>query len=128
MMDNLLISAFSWYFFERPRSIIMVWKTILLFNLNYFSVPILIKTYFSPWRKYRSSYSGTFEFGKNIESFVFNSMSRIIGAILRTFFILLGIITGLLILLLGLVLVVLWFLSPVLIIAIFIFGIKLLIG
>ena len=87
---NIFFEALVWQFFDVPKAILIAWKNFLLFNLNYFSIPLLLRTYFSHWHKYSYSYEKVFEFWKNIEVFVFNMMSRIIGAILRTFFIIIG--------------------------------------
>ena len=52
-------------------------------------------------------------------------MSRIIGAILRTFLIILGLIIGVLIILIGAIVFFSWLLLPVLLLAGLLFGLKL---
>lgn len=126
-MNNILFKALVWQFFDVPKEILKIWQTFLYFNFNYFSVSILLKTFFSPWRRNRSSYGGIFEVGKNFESFVFNSMSRIIGAILRTFYIVLGVITEIFILVVGPIVLIVWILTPFLLLIGLVFGISLLI-
>lgn len=123
---SIFLEAFTWQFFDVPLWIIRTWKNFLLFGLNYFSVPTLLRTYFSYWRKYHSSYGGAFDFWKNFETFVFNSMSRIIGAILRTFFIIAGTILELVIFITGFLVFIIWFLSPFLLLACLVSGIYLL--
>jgi len=125
-MNNILVAASLWYLFEKPRRIFSIWETLLLFGLNYFSVPILIRTFFSPWRRYGLPYSRVFEFGKNFEAFVFNSMSRIIGAIMRTILIILGLLFETLIFFSGLIVLVSWYLLPFILIALVVFGLGLL--
>ncbi len=115
-----------WQFFDMPKAILKAWKNFLLFNLNYFSVPILLKTFFSHWRRYHYSYGRIFEAWRNIETFVFNMMSRIIGAILRTVFIILGLFIEVLIILGGTVIFLGWLVLPFLLILGLIFGIELL--
>jgi len=126
-MNNILFKALVWQFFDVPKEILKIWQTFLYFNLNYFSVPILLKTFFSPWRKYRSSYGGLFDVWKNFESFIFNSMSRIIGAILRTFYIIIGVITEIFILIIGPIVLIIWIILPFLLLIGLILGIFLLI-
>jgi len=125
-MNNVVFQMITWQFFDVPKEILKGWKTFLLFNLNYFSVPNLIKTYLSPWRRHSSRYGNPFDFWENFEVLIFNLMSRIIGAFMRTFFIIFGMISELFILIIGLVVLITWLLSPVLLIIIFIFGISLL--
>lgn len=123
---NIFLQAFVWQFFDVPKAILQGWKTFLLFNLNYFSVSTLLRTYFSHWHRYHFVYEKTFEVWKNIEVFIFNIMSRIIGAILRTVFIVLGIIVEALIFIIGLVVFLLWLILPLFLILGLIFGAKLL--
>lgn len=125
-MNNIVFQILIWQFFDVPMGIIRGWKNFLSFGLNYFSVPTLLRTYFSYWRKYHSSYGNTFEVWKNLETFIFNSMSRIIGAILRTFFIIFGIILEILIFIVGLLVFVIWIVLPVILLLGLLFGVNLL--
>ncbi len=123
---NIFFEALVWQFFDAPKAILTGWKNFLLFNLNYFSVPLLLRTYFSHWHRYSYSYDKVFEFWKNIEIFVFNMMSRIIGAILRTFFIIIGATVEVAIVIIGLIILLIWLVLPFILISGLLFGIKLL--
>jgi len=123
---NIFFEALTWQFFDAPKAILIAWKNFLLFNLNYFSIPLLLRTYFSHWHRYSYSYEKVFEFWKNIEVFVFNMMSRIIGAILRTFFIIIGATVEVAIVMIGLIILLTWLALPFLLISGLLFGIKLL--
>lgn len=123
---NIFFEALIWQFFDVPKSILIAWKNFLLFNLNYFSLPLLLRTYFSHWHRYSYSYEKVFEFWKNIEVFVFNMMSRIIGAILRTFFIIIGAMVEIAIVIIGLIILLTWLVLPFVLIFSLLFGIKLL--
>jgi len=123
---NILLQSLIWQFFDVPKAILKAWQNFLLFNLNYFSVPTLLKTFFSHWRRYGSPYGKVFEVWKNFEVFVFNMMSRIIGAILRTIFIIVGLLLEILIILIGAVIFLGWIILPFLLIAGLLFGLKLL--
>ncbi|MBZ9577849.1 hypothetical protein KJA13_02320 [Patescibacteria group bacterium] len=124
-MMSIFLQGLIWQFFDVPKAILKGWKNFLLFNLNYFSVPILLKTFFSHWRRYHYPYGKVFEAWKNIETFVFNMMSRIIGALLRTIFIILGLFIEALIILGGTIVFFGWLLLPVLLLAGLLFGLKL---
>lgn len=123
---SIFLQALIWQFFDVPKAILKAWQDFLWFNLNYFSVPTLLKTYFSHWRRYRYPYGKAFEFWKNIETFVFNMMSRIIGAILRTVFIIIGLAIEILIILIGMIIFLGWLVLPFFLIFGLIFGISLL--
>lgn len=122
---NIFLQGLVWYSYDVPKEILKGWKNFLLFGLDYFSLPILLKTYFSHWHRYYYPYGKAFEFWKNIEVFVFNIMSRITGAILRTGLIILGLAAEILIFIIGLIVFISWLFFPVLLLAGFLFGLKL---
>ena len=122
---TLLFEAIVWQFFDMPKAILKTWQTFLWFNLNYFSVPILLKTFFSHWRRYYYSYGKRWDPKRYFEAFVFNMMSRIIGAILRTVFIIISLLLEVLIVLAGIIIFLGWLLLPILLILLLIFGFRL---
>ena len=122
---NMFLQVFVWYFWDKPKAILAAWANFLRFNLNYFSLITLLRTFFSHWHRYGYSYGKIFEVWKNIETFVFNIMSRVVGMILRTFLIILGLATEVLIILIGLVIFLGWIFLPILLLAAFLFGLNL---
>ena len=126
MRQNIIFFWFQFQFFDVPKSILKGWGNYLKFNLNYFSVPVLIKTFFSPWRRYKFGYGKGFNLGRYFEAFTFNMMSRIIGAVLRLFFIFLGFLIEIFIVLAGAVIFLGWFMLPLLLIGGIFYGFKIL--
>ncbi|TSC75004.1 MAG: ATPase [Parcubacteria group bacterium Gr01-1014_30] len=92
------------------------------FNFNYFSIFVLIKTFFAPWHKYKMSYGRRLDPWRYFEAFVFNSMSRAIGAFLRLFFIGLGILGELVLVFAGALFFICWLVLPALLALWFLFG------
>lgn len=127
MEKIVLIKFLAWYFIDSPKNILKAWGNFLFFILNYFSIPVLIKTYFSHWRKYRSLYQKGFAPWLWFEAFVFNMFSRIIGAILRSVFIVLGLIIEIAVFLAGLAILLVWIFLPVILFFVFVFGLRLII-
>lgn len=113
---NIFFQWRSWQFFEMPQNVLRTWRNFLLFNLNYFSVPLLVRTFFSHWRRYKWSYGKGFDFAKYIEVFFSNFISRVIGAILRTFLIIIGIIIEIFIIFIGAFVFLAWLILPMLLI------------
>ncbi len=95
-----------------PRLLFSVWKNYLLFGLDFFSVPLLLATLFSPWRKYRWNYPRAFDVGEYVNTFVSNSFSRIIGAICRLVLIVTGVVVEALIFFVGFAGILFWMLLP----------------
>ena len=124
MAQNIFIQYLIWHFFDVPKGILEAWRNFLLFNLNYFSIPLLFKTLFSHWRRYRYSYGRRFDLGRYFEAFTFNLISRGLGAVVRVILILIGLLVEVFIILAGAIIFLGWLILPVLLIAGLIFGIK----
>jgi hypothetical protein len=123
MEKNILIQYIIWQFIESPKELLKIWKNFLIFNINYFSIPFLLRTLFSYWHKYSMSYGKGLDPGRWFEAFVFNViMSRLIGAIVRISFIIIGISIELLILVIGAVLFLLYLFLPFILVFLFMYG------
>jgi len=122
--QNIVIQYLIWQLFDVPKGLIGAWKNFLLFNLNYFSIVLLFKTLFSPWRKYKWSYGRGFDIGRYLETFFSNLVSRILGAIIRSFLIFIGLMAEIFIVFAGLIVFIGWLIMPAFLIAGLIFGFK----
>lgn len=126
MQSILLLRYVKWHYLDAPRDILRGWGNILWFNFNYFSVPLLLQTFFSPWRRIAWDYGRGFDIGVYLFTFSSNLISRILGAIVRSFLIVAGLVVQLALLFLGSLLFLFWFVLPAIIAAAFIYGIFLL--
>lgn len=97
------------------------------FGINYFSTIELVKSLFSPWRRYQESYAKGFQPGQWFEALTFNLMSRGIGAVLRLFLIVIGILLEIFIFFTGIIVFALWIALPFLAAVLFFLGMRLLI-
>ncbi len=125
MPENILIRYLQWHFYDAPAEILTGWRNFLEFGLNYFSIPLLLKTLFLPWRRYSESYGKGFDLGRWFDAFTFNMMSRGIGAIMRFFFIIIGLTIEAFIFIGGAAVFLAWLILPILLIFGFIVGIRL---
>lgn len=120
MARNNKINIFSlwlnWHFVEMPKFLISVWKNYLMFATNYFSVTLLLKTFFSPWRRYNWIYPKGFNIVEFFNTLVSNIFSRILGAMMRTALIIVGIIFQLFVIIVGGIIFLGWILMPFLIV------------
>lgn len=122
--QNIISQYLSWQFFEMPGNISQAWKNFLKFNLNYFSIPLLLKTLFSHWRRYRWVYPKGLNIGKWFEVAFSNLISRVLGAIMRIILIFIGILAEIFIFFAGLILFFGWLILPALLVGGLIFGFK----
>ena len=126
MQSLLLLAYLKWHYLEAPKEILKGLRNILWFELNYFSVGLLVKTFFSPWRKISWDYGRGFDLGRFLFTFASNLISRILGAVVRSFIITWGIAGQLALLCLGSLFFLFWLGLPALLIATFLYGIFLL--
>ncbi len=113
---NLLTTWFLWHFYEMPQFLWEVWKNFILFSVKFFSTSLLLKTLFSPWRKYYWSYPRGFDLKAYFEAFFSNFISRVLGAIVRLVFMAVGFIFQIFILFAGAIMFLLWLFFPFLLI------------
>ena len=122
MRSPIFVKFINWHFFEMPQEIFRVWKDFLQFNLNFFSMRMLLKTLFSPWHKYQYSYGRGFDLKRYVETFSFNAMARAMGAMIRTILIIIGLISQIFLFGLGVIVFFTWIFLPALFIVGIIFG------
>ena len=111
-MANLILQYLEWHFIDVPKAILIGWKNFLVFNIRYFSIPLLFKTFFSYWRRFRGSYGRGFDLKVYFEAFSFNIISRLIGAVMRTALISMGLTVEVVIFLAGLIVLIGWMILP----------------
>ena len=110
--ENIIKLWLVWHFYEMPKFLFMIWNNYVSFGLYYFSMPLLIKTLFSPWRRYNWAYPKGFNIGGYLSILISNLFSRIIGAICRLFLLIFGVAFLFLIIIFGALAILLWFLIP----------------
>jgi len=119
----VLFHYFKWHYSRAILEFTQVYKTLLKFVYNFFSIPILIKTFFSPWRRLGEAYpKDKMDFENMASTFVINSLMRLVGIFMRSLLILIGAGFLLFMLLFYPFLVLVWLLLPLLSLFLFIMG------
>lgn len=126
MAKNIFFQYLEWQYIDATKNILRGWGNYLRFNMNYWSVSTLLKTFFSHWRRYQYSYGRGLNIKRFFEVFTFNMISRVIGAVVRSIFIILGILTEIFVALAGAIICLGWLALPAFIISCIIFGLKVL--
>ena len=121
-MSILLIRYLRWHFGKQTRKILEGWENFLAFGIYFFSITLLLKTLFSPWRRISWSAGRGFDLWERFLVLFSNLFSRFCGAMARIPVILIGIFFELLVLALGVGLLLLWLVLPLLLIFCFVLG------
>ena len=122
---NIVLMFFVWLFWEAPAKILETWVFFMKFALGIFSVPLLLRTFFSPWHRYWFVYPKGFDPELIFWAFFGNLMSRILGMILRTIFIIFGLVFEIFVLTIGAIFLAGWILTPFVSIYLFYLGMTL---
>lgn len=112
MILNIFIKYLEWYYLDKTIEILKGWKKYIVVYFNYFSIPTVIKTLFSPWKRITSGYGRGFDIKVFIETFIFNLMSRIIGFVIRIFFLMFSFLFQFFVLIIGFFIVIIWLVLP----------------
>lgn len=111
-----------WHYTAAFKEILHVSKNFMWFVVHFFSLPQLLRSYFSPWKRMTEDRGQTLSFEDLAGFVIINLISRIIGMILRTIIILSG-ITALVLLLIGIVVTyVFWLFAPALLLVSLYYG------
>lgn len=116
----------TWHYTHALRGVFSIWSNLLWFVAHFFSIRLLLRTLFSPWKRMHEAYSirGFEDF---FGSLVVNTMSRIVGALVRFIVICIGVSLLLSVALLGLLFFVLWICAPVVLVFLLVTGLNYLI-
>lgn len=117
IQKNIFSLWFLWQFYEMPKFLLQLWRNYLMFVSNYFSVGQLLKTLFSPWRRYNWKYPVGLDLKEFFNTLISNTFSRILGAGCRVVLIKLGILSQIFVVLAGLIIFIAWLLIPFVVIA-----------
>ena len=106
-----ILDYLIWHYSRAFRDIVSLWYNVVWFITHFFSIPLLLRTLFSPWKRMTTTRE-QFGIEDMAQTFVFNLMSRVVGFFVRGVLLLMG-FAALLTLILGLVVfLIVWLLLP----------------
>ena len=123
----LIVVFWRWYYGEAVKNVLTAWRNFILFALNYFSIPLLLKTLLAPWKRDITKRPKGLDLKKFFEFIAFNLISRSIGFLLRIFMVVIGTIFLIVTIIAGAVFFALWIILPLILLGLLIFGISCLI-
>ncbi len=112
----------KWHYIEGFRDLSHNWKSFIFFILHFFSLGLLVRTWFAPFRRLNEAYKREFDAEVFFETLVANTLMRMVGFVLRTVVILIGLFVLLLTVVFGPVAFVLWALAPLVVLFLFTIG------
>ena len=124
-MISVIVIFWRWYYGQAVKDVLKGWKNFIIFSLEYFSVPLLLKTLFAPWKRDITKKPRGLDFKKLFEYLTFNLISRGMGFFIRFFTICVGILFFLLVVILGFIFFIIWLFLPLIILGLLILALLL---
>lgn len=118
----LIVVFWRWYYGEAIKNVLTAWRNFILFALNYFSIPLLLKTLFAPWKRDITKRPRGLNLKKFFEYLTFNLISRSVGFLVRIFMIVVGTAFLIITIVAGAVFFALWIILPLVLLGLLIFG------
>jgi hypothetical protein len=127
-LATLPFAYLGWHYSIALRDFAIIAHNSLVFIYHFFSLPILLRTFFSPWRRLGESYKKGFYPGAWLETFILNVIMRLLGIFFRFWLVVFGLLALLVDVVLIILALLLWLVLPFAIIVLFVTGLNLLIS
>lgn len=125
---SMLHHYLLWHYSRAWMEMFHVWSNLLWFVVKFFSLPQLMLSWFSPWKRMTEGRGNKWNLEDLAGYIIIGLLSRIVGAIMRTIVIFIGLVSLSLVLIGGVVTFVFWAAAPLVIISLLGFGITLLVA
>jgi sensor histidine kinase YesM len=117
----ILKEWFSYWYKEGLRDCWLWFRFLITSEINFFSIPLLFKTLFAPWKKDQIVAQGL-SLQETIQVLALNFVSRLVGFMIRIVVLFLSLVALLLLLLIAAFILTLWLILPFLVIGLIIFS------
>jgi hypothetical protein len=108
-----LPNYFRWHYTKGVKDLINNLFFAIHFIADFFSIPILFKTLFSPWERMGEGYRSGFHPKEIMSSFLINSIMRAFGFFVRAGVLIIGFLSLVLGMILGLIVLIIWLVYPI---------------
>ena len=126
MLPTLASSYLAWHYSIGLVDCLRLLANFLWFIYHFFSVPEVVRTLFSPWRRLGESYRVGFHPERVLEAFIVNTLMRLVGFVIRLVWLMVALVAIIITFLLGLLVMLVFLTAPAVIIASFVIGFYLL--
>lgn len=115
-----------WHYTGALKRLTIIYRDIVFFITDFFSLKILLKSFFAPWRRLGEEYpKNFFNLTEILSTLIVNFLMRLVGMFIRLILIFVGILTLSLIVLMYPICVIFWLALPLFILLLFVGGLKL---
>lgn len=123
-MFLLVVSSYMhWHYIEAPGQILHLGKNFLWFIGHFFSIGVLLRSLFAPWKRMESHRHNGWDFEEIAGNIVSNILSRIIGAFFRAILIVTGLLVSCALVVSMVAVYLFWIAAPFAVVALFLYGV-----
>lgn len=124
---SLALTFLVWWYKEAFTRFFLFLRQFVIYLTDLFSVKLLLKTLFAPWKRDQISAEGQ-SLQQRFQVWSLNLTSRLIGAVVKLIVMLVFLAVASFALLLAIIAIIVWLLWPILTLAIIWYGIRLILG
>lgn len=121
LLPQLLVSYIGWHYTVAFVDMWRIYTNLSWFLFNFFSVRILLSTFFAPWKRLRESGKGD---EGALGALIINPITRFVGVLVRSVTVGTGLFSLLILLLFFFAAVVCWLLMPLILFGLFAQSVK----
>jgi hypothetical protein len=111
-----------WHYGRALQSIFEINANFMWFLWHFFSVGLMLSTFFAPWQRIQEEHVHGLDIGNYFSTTIINSVMRLVGIVIRSVFISIGCLAIVLTSVAGILFFVVWLALPLVIIVSFILG------
>ena len=119
---ELNIYYFRWHYGRAFSDIVRIWTNFIWFIWNFFSIGLLLRTFFSPFKRMDEERKKGLYVQNIIDTVIVNTLMRIVGALFRMVVIFFGLIALVAVLVGGVLFFAVWLVFPALLVVALIAG------
>lgn len=108
----LPFSYFVWHYTYAMAELGRMSVNFLWFVVHFFSIPIVLRTLVSPWRRLDEPYTGALNFGGWFETLIVNTLMRVVGLVIRIVMLAVGLVLLVVLAVFELAALAVWVLLP----------------
>jgi hypothetical protein len=108
----MILGYLRWHYGKAILALSRIWKNFIYFVFTFFSIRLLFKNFFDPWKRMSDGYPHNFNLKKYFYAFLTNLIVRMVGMIMRAALILIGFFCLLIMILLYPLVIISWFILP----------------
>lgn len=113
---SFIVSYLSWHYSKALLNIYGIFSNFFWATYRFFSIPLLFKTFFSPWHHLDSAYAKNSGIEDFFSTLVVNFLMRLVGMFMRLAVILAGLFSLVIVFIIEIISFVIWIFLPIIIV------------